>query len=103
VAKDPAIDFVVGTGVMPLLPDGEFHEADRVTRPAFFAVVRRLGGALGAESVLVCALFPGGLRGTVERERKASDGEGAYDPFVSGREVHRVLDALARAVHSGDE
>lgn len=86
------IDAVVRAGVMPMLPDGEFHAGEKLTGWAFYAVVRRLAESVGAPGGAASALFPGGLRG-------AEAGGG----LVTGREVQRILDALADTVGPRDE
>ena len=106
-----AIDCVLQAGVMTVLPDGDFHAADEVTAPAFYAVVQRLARVLGAEGDVGASLFPGGFRGATGRgggEGERVEGEGGTetgggDAFVSGREAHRILVALAAACGSGSE
>jgi hypothetical protein len=101
--EENAIELVVRAGVMSVLPDGDFHAADEVTGPAFYAVVQRLARVLEVEGDVVASLFPGGARGAMTQTGTEDQGPAGENPFVSGRDAQRVLGALAEVVHSGDE
>ena len=92
-----AVGVVSRTGVMTALADGEFHPDEKVTRPAFYAVVKRLVDALDAPSSVMTEMFPGGYRETLSPQAAGGekrDGTG----FVSGREAVQTLKTLARRV-----
>lgn len=86
-ARDP-LDVLVGAGVLDVLPDGEAHPDDPLTRPAFYAAVSRLARALGADDGAERALLDGGYRGAVGAAGTAQGN------FITGREAVGMLQAL---------
>ena len=96
--RDP-IGVVTRTGVMTRFADGEFHPDEKVTRPAFCAVVARLAGAIDAPPGVMNEMFPGGYRESLSPQSVAAGDRGGIR-FLSGREAVEVLQALARRVGS---
>ncbi|UCH83820.1 MAG: tetratricopeptide repeat protein [Candidatus Latescibacterota bacterium] len=94
-ARNNGIDYavaVVPTGVMRVLPDGEFHPEAKLTLPAFYLVLTRLSARLGIETGVIQTMFPDGYRGVVADSDAPADGDTGR-PFVSGRDV---VDRLRR-------
>ena len=95
-ARDP-IGVVSRTGVMTPLADGEFHPDEKVTRPAFYAVLTRLVDALDAPSSVMAEMFPGGYRETLSPQGAGGEIKDA-PAFVTGREAVQTLQTLARRI-----
>jgi hypothetical protein len=95
-ARDP-VGVVSRTGVMTALADGEFHPDEKVTRPAFYAIVTRLVDALDAAPSVMAEMFPGGYRETLSPQGAGAEKKDGI-AFVSGREAVQTLQTLARRV-----
>ncbi len=96
--RDP-IGVVTRSGVMTRLADGEFHPDEKVTRPAFYAVVARLVGAIDAPPGVMDEMFPGGYRESLSPQAVVAGDRGGIH-LLSGREAVEALQTLARRVGS---
>lgn len=85
------------TGVMSVLPDGGFHPDRKVTRGAFYFVLKRLAARLGtADEVFETLYYPHGVRsaaaaGPLENPRTERS------VFIAGSEAFSVLQAMVAA------
>lgn len=85
----------VKRGVVPVLPDGDFHPDALVTRAALYAVVARLVADIGTQEAP--SDFVDGGYGWV----KAGGGDGlAASPLVTGKETLAILEQVAKAGQS---
>ena len=82
-------------GVMDVLPDGDLHAGEAVTRPAFYVIVSRLANVLGGGGISSEALSPGGYRSTLGAP-VGPPGEEANGNFITGREAVGTLETLER-------
>jgi tetratricopeptide (TPR) repeat protein len=78
--------------VLPLLPDGDFHSEDLVTRASFYAVVARLLDVFSIGDK-PASFFDGGYLWVFTQEA-VREGKPAY---VSGRDAVSVLEKVAEA------
>jgi tetratricopeptide (TPR) repeat protein len=84
----------VQRGIVPVLPDGAFHEEALVTRAALYAALARLLGDKGAGVPAVQGLFEGGYAWVLSG---ADETEASY---VSGREAIAALERVSLALES---
>ena len=78
--------------VMGVLPDGELHASEAVTRPAFYAIVSRLANVLGAGDAGK-AVLNGGYRSALEAPSE-TEHEPPQGDFIAGREAVDTLETL---------
>jgi hypothetical protein len=76
--------------ILPVLPDGDFHAEDQVTRASFYAVVARLLDVFSIEGE-PASYFDGGYSWVFTQEAL----RGGKPAYVSGRDAVSVLEKVA--------
>lgn len=97
-----AIERMISARIMRTLPDLLFHPEEKVTRAAFFFIVRRLQVKFAPHEDALEDLFPGGLE-RILHEQLAANGEEAKQVYLSGREAVTVLDKLSLPTNDPDD
>jgi hypothetical protein len=92
----PHVVASVAAGVMDVLPDGSFHPERKVTRSAFYFVVRRLLARIGAGGgQLENNYYPHGVRSAIAAGPTGDSADSGE--FIAGNEAVRILQAIATA------
>ncbi len=95
------IERVLRTDIMRILPDSLFHPDEKVTRSAFYFVIRRAEALLPNDHRSQEDLFPGGLEPILQDQLNAMRRQ-EERVFISGNEVIAIFERLTLRADSCD-